>query len=234
MNKITQALKSKLIPKFALIGYSIESEIDTISNDFYFELNSINKNGNIGSGNPLTIQSLTKIVSLVKETSKDVYPHGIIPKNLYYHNPISRESIWYYEPDFHFMYFTKTLNIENGLCHLPGLIFHVIDSSLKVYAYKGEISPETILYRAPVMNTGDTGSVCLGNAKAKKHEVLTFENYMKEWYDKLFYSEFSHISGINPISGNLILLMKELIGSSKYFPENVLVKSNIKLSNLIK
>ena len=78
----------------------------------------------------------------------------------------------------------------------------------------------------------DNGSVCLGNAKLVKPEILSFENFVKYWENMFFLSEFSQITGGNPTKHNLVLIVKN---STKVFDNEELIPvKKLRLKELLK
>lgn len=140
--------------------------------------------------------------------------------------------VWYHKPEVRNMFFTKSLNIPDGQMKVPGLVYDVSDKTLRIFAFKGN-KPKDILYKAPFMNTCET-YVCLGNSKVKYPEERTFANVINYWETMFWKSEFSHILGDNPCNGNLATITKECMASGKPFPEDMLKRANVKLSDLLR
>lgn len=69
------------------------------------------------------------------------------------------------------MFFHKDLNIQDGMFNLPGIVYHVKNGNMDVFAFKGKRPVETTpLFRAPFFNV--TGSsVCLGSILWKSHRT---------------------------------------------------------------
>jgi PRTRC genetic system protein B len=187
----------------------------------------------MGAGKPVSlefIQSLTESFS-VKSNS---IPHGEIPKELWFADTWEEKYIWHRPPCRKQMYFKKDLNIPNGEYCIPGLVWMVKRNTLYLFAYKAKrLSPDTQLYAAPFFNVNaGSGSVCLGNAKLKKPEDLTFLNFLQFWEDKFFLSEFSHFLGNNPTKHNLVLVMKK--SSDVFDNEELKPIKKLKFKDLLK
>jgi PRTRC genetic system protein B len=210
MNRLTKEITFSMHPVAALIAYCSEKEYR--GKEHYLEFRNIGNNGMMSAGKPVSlefIQSLTENFS-VKSNS---IPYGEIPKELWYADTREEKYIWHRPPCRKQMYFKKELNVPNGTYAIPGLVWMVKRETLYLFAYKSKrLSHNSQLYSAPFFNVdAGSGSVCLGNAKLKKPEVLTFLNFLQFWEDKFFLSEFSHVLGGNPTKHNLVLVMKKSI-----------------------
>lgn len=232
MNQLTESINRKFKPQMAVVVYSDGNT----SNGIYLEQRSIDKNGRMGAGRPLTKKCVTELVKAVAEETKEltIGYHGIIPRNLLCADTTTgrMKLVWYNPPQKRKHYFVKHLGIPDGEIEVPGLVYVVKDKSLYLYAFKGK-TPKGKLYQAPFFNVNN-GSVCLGNAKVKKPIDLTYEQAIKYWEAMFWQSEFSHLYGSNPVAGNLSTIVKECIKTGEPFPDDVLILSSTKLSDLLK
>lgn len=230
MNEALKHITDLYQPYAAIIAYRSHPE----DADYYLERREI-KDGMMGAGKPLTEEMLAKMVKAVSSTNPhlDKSLYGIIPENVLYCDMRmdGNKLVWYHGPEERNVFFTKGLNIPNGRMKVPGLLYVVKGEGLSLYAFKGR-KPKDVLYRAPFMNTVE--GVCLGNAKVKKPAERTFANVMAYWEKMFWLSEFSHLSGQNPISGNLALLTKRLIETGEPFPTEVLKPVSKKLKDILK
>ncbi|MCC8153249.1 MAG: prokaryotic E2 ligase family D protein [Tannerellaceae bacterium] len=222
--RIDDKFEKELKPYVALVGYQN-------SDDNYFEIHPIEKTEEgytLGVGSPLTYECISEIASNFS-AEFNITPHGAIPSTLlYFDNRIGLEKyVWYNPPCKRRMFFSKSLNIEDGEYCVPGIVYMVNGENLDVYAFKGK-KPSNKLFNAPFFNVTN-GSVCLGNAKVKYPENPSFADYIKYWEDKFWLTEFSHL-GSNPVKGNLVLVTKE---SKERFNERVLESANKTLKELI-
>ena len=216
-------------PVAALIAYC--SEDGYCRKEHYLEFRGINENGMMGVGKPVSqkfIQSLTEGFA-VKSSS---IPHGEIPKVMRFADTREEKYIWHRPPCRKYMFFKKDLNIPNGTYCIPGLMWMVRGEQLYLFAYRSKrLSSGTRLYSAPFFNVNSvSGNVCLGNAKLKKPEILSFENFIKYWEDKFFLSEFSQLTGGNPTRTNLVLAVKN--STEKFDDTELRPIKNLKLKNL--
>lgn len=213
----------------AIIVYSCEGQ------NTYLERRNI-VDGKMGAGTPLTKKCVAEIFKAIAEDSEDLTTgfHGIIPKNLLYADTTTGRTklVWYNPPMKRKMYFIGNLGIPDGEMIVPGIIYEAAESHLKVYCFKGK-TPRGVLFHAPFFNVSGH-SVCLGTAKAQKPKNLTYIEAMEYWEKMFWNSEFSHIYGSNPIDGNLAVITKTCIENGEPFPVDVLIKSNVKLKDLLK
>jgi PRTRC genetic system protein B len=231
MNKLSKEITLSMHPVAALIAYC--SEIEYRSKEFYLEFRNISKNGTMGAGKPVSlqfIQSLAESFSVKSASS----PYGEIPNELWFADTREEKYIWHRPPCKKHMYFKKDLNVPNGTYAIPGLVWMVKRETLYLFAYKAKrLSSDTQLYAAPFFNVrANSGDVCLGNAKLKKPEDLTFLNFLNYWESKFFLSEFSHFLGSNPTRHNLVLVMKK--STDEFDNEELMPIKNLKFKDLLK
>lgn len=234
MSKTIQLLQEVYQPFAAIIAYKANAK-NVRDEGYYLEKRTIS-NGKMGVGKPLTQKMLATLIHSVQTSTSqlDYGMYGAMPDNiLYCDTRIDHDRlVWYHGPEERNVFFSKGLNIPDGRMKVPGLIYVVQNNTLSMYAFKGK-KPTEKLYRAPFMNT--TEGVCLGSAKVKKPEERTFTNVIAYWEKMFWQSEFSHISGSNPIKGNLATLTKQLIKTGEPFPTDVLVEiKGKKLKDLLK
>lgn len=231
MNKITEELKSLMIPRAALIAYKGEN---TKSTDYFLELREINEQGVMGEAIPVTYKFMNEISAGFSEAHNGT-PTGLIPGNLLFADTRkgSEKYIWYNPPQKRMMYFVSSLNMENCEYHIPGIIYIAKESSLSVYAFKDKkLSGKTELFAAPFFNTSTNG-VCLGTAKLKKPTNPTYAELLEYWEKRFWLTEFSHLGGNgNPTKSNLILVTKA--AKDEKFNLNELKPINKKLKDILK
>lgn len=231
MSKIIKTITDVFQPYAAIIAYKTGSDHNR---GYYLERRDI-RDGVMAAGQPLTEEMVALLMKNVSASNPqlDKSMYGAVPGNVLYCDTRMEKDklVWYHEPEERNVYFIKSLNIPCGRMKVPGLLYVVQDNSLSLYAFKGT-KPEGELYRAPFMNT--TEHVCLGSAKVKKPRERTFANVIAYWEKMFWQSEFSHLSGQNPINGNLALLTKRLIETGEPFPEEVLKPVSKKLKDILK
>ena len=204
-NKLTKQINTMLHPRAALIACS------TDGGDMHFlEVRSINENGEMSEGRPVTVEFITELIKGYSERHGST-PHGRIPPNMLWSDTRkgNEKYIWYNPPQKRMMFFKDSLKIENAEYNLPGVIYEVRDERMNIYAYiDKELTAETNLYAAPFFNV--TGaSVCLGFAKIDKPTEMTYDKLLEYWEKKFWLTEFSHLGGGgNPTKSNLVLVTK--------------------------
>lgn len=224
-------LKKKLEPTDALIFYSCD-------NDKYVEHRKIT-NGQMGAGQPLTVEQVSKLVHCVEKYAKKQKPMarigGVIPKNLLYASTDleNMRLVWWRGPEERKVFFREDLGIPNGTMKVPGMVYMASNETLSVWCFKGR-TPRGVLYRAPFFNVYSDGHVCLGNSKTDKPKSNTYEEWLLYWEKMFWQSEFSHMISDNPIEGNLSTETKRCIVDGKPFDTDKLKKSNKKINDLLK
>jgi len=230
MNKVSEQLNGSFVPFMAMIAYKSHD-------DFYLESHPINKDGQMLEGRPLKVKTLEAIAnSIFDNNAGKVRLSGYIPENL-----LKGESegsgeyslVWYRKEEQRTIHFSSSLEMDSGLAYVPATVYSATKSGLKVFALKSNKRPteDTQLYRAPYYNV-TTESVCLGNAKVKKPDILSFSNIMKYWEDMFWLSEFSAMHGGNFCKSNGNLVWKRMIQnpSLKWSSINELVSHQVKIS----
>lgn len=224
IRRIDDKIDKELKPYVSIVGYRHDE-------DYYFESHPIEKTDEgytMGVGAPLTVECISEIAANFS-VEFSMSPYGCIPSNLlYFDNRVGHEKyIWYNPPQKRVMYFTKSLNIEDGEYFVPGIVYVVTDQSLDVYSFKGK-KPKNALFKAPFFNVTNA-KVCLGRAAVAYPDNPSFSDFLKYWEDKFWLTEFSHL-GSNPIKGNLVLVTKN---SKEKFDEEVLQPSDTTLKDLL-
>jgi len=232
-NKVNDMLFQEYIPEMTLAVYK-----NNKTGDVYIESHKINAVGRMLAGCPLTLKCITELVESLS-VEQGTVPHGIVPENLIYFDTRKGHEryLWWNPPQKRMMFFSKSLNIEDGEYHLPEIIYDTNGENLDVYAFKGEKpEAETKLFKAPLFNV--TGQkVCLGNAKIKFPDNPTFSDYIHYWEKKFWLTEFSHLGGNNnPTKNNLVTVTKKMAESFDYDELVPLKKDNkiLTLKDLLK
>ena len=121
---------------------------------------------------------------------------------------------------------------EDGTFNLPGIVYHVKNGSMDVFAFKGKRPVETTpLFRAPFFNV--TGSsVCLGSSSLEKPQNPTFLSLLEYWEKRFWLTEFSHLGGnVNPTVSNLVIVTENIRNNP--FDMNELKPMNKKLKDIL-
>lgn len=164
VNQLTREIHSVIYPKAVLIAYTTED-----SHAYFLELRSIDSDGKMSEGRPVTVEFMNELVRNYSEVH-DGTPCGPVPANLLYCDTRkgNEKYVWYNPPQKRLMYFVDNLNIDNAEYHVPGVIYEATERGLNIYAYKDSVpGPETQLFAAPFFNVSGA-SVCIGNAKIER------------------------------------------------------------------
>lgn len=227
MSRITDGLHDNLSPQMAIIVYQTEH------NQFYLERRDIGKGHQMGAGTPLSEDCLSSLITEMSDTEHHIVSGMIPPCMLYSDSRAGQDKyVWHRKEEKRTLLFAPSLHIPNGEMHIPSLIYVVEKENLMVYAYKGKLTPETTLYRAPFFNVG-TYHVCLGNAKIPKPEERTFHSIIEYWEKMFWVSEFSQLLDGSPVKGDLVSITKTCIQEKTKFPAKVLTPLNLTLENIL-
>ena len=213
MNELTQNIQKMMVPKAAIIAYKYEDRRNSDTR-YFIELRPIGKSGQMGAGIPVTYEFMNTLLESYTEEMSGI-PAGRVPENMLACNPRKgqEEYIWYNPPGKRQMFFHKDLNIQDGMFNLPGIVYHVRNGSMDVFAFKGKRPMETTpLFRAPFFNV--TGSsVCLGSSSLEKPQNPTFLSLLEYWEKRFWLTEFSHLGGnVNPTVSNLVIVTENMFG----------------------
>ncbi|MDH6310929.1 PRTRC genetic system protein B [Dysgonomonas sp. PFB1-18] len=213
-----------LVPRMALVVYG------TLHGYTYLESHSIDENGRMLSGVPLSEKCISELVGSFSQEQISM-PHGRVPANLlYFDNRIGQTRyVWYEPPKKQMMYFTESLNIPDGEYYIPGILYVVSNEHLDVYAFKGD-KPKDKLFHAPFFNTTQ-GSVCLGSATLDYPENPSYPDFIAYWEKKFWLTTFTHLGGSqNPTKHNLVSVIKK---SKTKFDMDELIPSTKTLNQLL-
>lgn len=239
MKDITQDFGTLYHPKSALVFYQPNEK----HRDSYVEHFDMDKNGNPANAHPLTereakVLAKALLINTKKEKNKDfLKPKGILSINILQINPSENGSVlWYTKSMKRPLYFSENLEIPNGIAEVPAMLWYANKRSLTLFALSNNRRPteKTVLYHAPFFNVYENGKVCMGTVDVNIQNSASVEEFTKKWEEYFFNSYFSHLMNEhNPIKGNCVNLWKNLIQSQEKFPNDVLIKTNLTLKNLL-
>lgn len=242
MQKITSQFNQTYVPEKALIFRRHMESTDGF-HDNYVELMDIDKvTGLLTNAHPLTELEAINLARTLDTTkakaTQFLRPSRLLSNKVLYIDPDPDFGfvVWYTSPTQQPLFFTSELGIPSGQkAWMPPLLWKANKTSVAIYGLgkKGKPGLTTQLYRAPFFNTGNDGIVCMGSVDIKTDKCQDLENFIKFWQTYFFHSYFTHLSGTNPIKGNLISLWTKLIESGEKFPVDVMLPTPIKLSQLI-
>ncbi|MEA9412606.1 PRTRC system protein B [Flavobacterium sp. PL02] len=238
LNDITESFGTLYHPKSALVFY----ETNGTDTNMYVEHFDMDKNGNPINAHPLTVKEanvLAKSLQSDEEKSKAfLKPKGILPMNILHINPSEKGTVlWYTKAQKRQLFFVNGLDISSGMSYVPPMVWYANKNSLSVFALAGERRPteKTPLYYAPFFNVYENGNVCMGTVSIDIKNSASVEEFTTAWEHYFFNSYFSHLLGnYNPIKGNCTILWKNLIGTDKTFPKEVLKPNNKTIKNLLR
>ena len=121
MNELTNKLQQVMVPKAALIAY--EYRENRYGNGMhYLELHPINDRGRMEAAMPVTYEFMDSLVESYTDDRRNV-PHGKIPANMLWCDTRKGHEryIWYNPPGKRQMFFAGSLNIPDGIFHVPGV-----------------------------------------------------------------------------------------------------------------
>jgi PRTRC genetic system protein B len=204
----------------------------------HFDMDS---NGTPINAHPLTVKEaniLAKALQTDKEKSKAfLKPKGILPTNILHINPSEKGTVlWYTKAQQRQLYFVSGLGIPNGIVQVPPMLWFANKNNLAVFALATDRRPteKTPLHYAPFFNIYEDGKVCMGTVNIDIKNSASVEEFIQAWESYFFNSYFSHLLGSHsPIKGNCVKVWKDLIGTDKTFPKEVLKKNNKTLKNLL-
>lgn len=237
-NDITKDFGTLYHPKSALVFYETKGR----TTDVYVEHFDMDKNGNPINAHPLTVREANILAkSLCTEKDKDkafLKLNGILPINILHLNPSAKKGtvIWYTKAQQRKLFFVEGLQIPNGKACVPPMLWYANKNNLAVFALATNRRPteKTPLHYAPFFNIYEDGKVCMGTVSIDIKKSASVEEFVQAWEHYFFNSYFSHLLGKhNPIKGDCVNVWKDLIGTDKPFPKEVLKMNNKTLKNLL-
>lgn len=234
---ITENFGTLYYPKSALVFY----ETKGMDSDMYVEHFDMDRNGNPINSHPLTVKEVNVLArSLQTDEEKNkafLKPKGILSTNILHINPSEKGTVaWYTKAQQRQLYFIDSLGIPNGKAQVPPMLWFASKNSLSVFALASDRRPteKTPLHYAPFFNIYEDGKVCMGTVNIDIKNSASVEEFIQAWENYFFNSYFSHLLGRNsPINGNCVTVWKDLIGTDKPFPKEVLKNNNKTLKNLL-
>ncbi|EFK33952.1 MULTISPECIES: PRTRC system protein B [Weeksellaceae] len=234
---ITDHFGTLYYPKSALVFY----ETKGTETDMYVEHFDMDSNGTPINAHPLTVKEANVLVkSLQTDEEKNtafLKPKGILPTNILHINPSAEKGtvLWYTKTQQRKLYFVDSLGIPNGMSQVPPMLWLASKSSLTVFAlaYDRRPTEKTPLHYAPFFNIYEKGNVCMGTVSIDIKNSASVEEFIRAWEHYFFNSYFSHSLCENLTKTNIVNLWKDLIGTDKPFPKEVLKKNNKTIKNLL-
>jgi PRTRC genetic system protein B len=236
-NDITENFGTLYHAKSALVFY----EANGTSTDSYVEHFDMDKNGNPINAHPLTVKEVNVLAkALLTDNKKDkafLKPKGILPTNILHFNPSENGTVlWYTKAQQQQLYFVDNLGIPNGKAYIPPMVWFANKNSLSIFSLASNRRPtkKTPLHYAPFFNIYENGNVCMGTVTVNIKNSASIEEFIMAWEHYFFNSYFSHSLCENLTRKNIVNLWKDLIGTDKPFPKEVLKKNNKTLKKLLR
>ena len=100
---------------------------------------------------PVTYEFMDSLVESYTDDRRNV-PHGKIPANMLWCDTRKGHEryIWYNPPGKRQMFFAGSLNIPDGIFHVPGVIYKVSGDRLDIFSYKGKNRWKTARFSSPL------------------------------------------------------------------------------------
>lgn len=235
-------LTNVFAPKAIIVMYAVDKAGSTYRNahyeadDVYFEFADIhdNKAGALTPLSDVAADTFGKALNAFANTQIG----GFVPENMLYCG-ISQTKpnlMWYTPPQKKKLQYNidEKLDFKSSEIFIPGLIWHYRNENLYLYAVKEKPTMKTRLFKAPFGNISD-GQVCLGAGTAvTSKEYDSFEKLMSLVEVAFWGTRFTHQSdNVLKDKKNLISVHKELNGTKKPFPLDVLQGTRQTIKSLI-
>jgi len=192
-------------------------------------------NGNLKTGQPLTLDSLKAIFSFVNSNEElKVKKYGfkdIITKRVLKFSPNSKEIIWVTESMQTGLLF-KCTGFKSGKYRIPPVLWILKNKSLQVFALKSTeaITMNTDVFYAPFFNVNSKGDVCMGTAYFNNRHT-DYGKITADVEDKFFNSYFTH-SQNEMLSADYKKYMQNIRGKDE-FDVSLLIDTKMKIKNLL-
>lgn len=233
MTNITETIKEKFVPKATLIVYKQENHC---GNDmqYYLETRPVKADGSLGVARPVSRRFIQKLAKAFR-SELEMRPHGAMPSNmLLADSRIGQEAyIWWTAPKRRKLFFSKDTGMEDGEYNMPGCIFFVKENSLNVYCFNGkEPKASGKLLYGPFYNYYSDNKICLGNAKVKWSDDITWKEIQSHW-EKLFWASENSHTIFNPMKKDYILTVELNKSKTRPFDTSALAETKLTLKELI-
>lgn len=234
MRNITPIYEKAFYPYSALVFYKQIGRSD----GHYVEHFDIGKDGKPINAHPLSVKEADRLLKALTIESQSKSPFlrhtGLLNASVLSIDMQNRKVMWYTKSQKRNLYFATKMRIPDGEANVPPMLWFATQDKLSVFALASNRRPneKTTLYHAPFFNVGGLGAVCMGTVNIDIPATASLEQFMEAWENYFFGSYFSHlVNENNPVHGNSVLLWRNLIGTDKPFPTDVLrplTNTNIK------
>lgn len=237
MRNITALYEDVFRPYSALLFYKQNGR----SNEHYVEHFDIGKDGKPINAHPLSVKEADRLLKALtikaKSKSQFLKPNGLLTGSVLSLDVQDGKVMWYTKAQKRNLYFAPSMRIPDGVASVPPMLWFASQSKLTVFALANNRRPNetTTLYHAPFFNVNGLGAVCMGTVNIDISATASLEQFMEAWENYFFGSYFSHlVNENNPVHGNSVVLWRNLIGTDKPFPIDILKPvSNINIQKLL-
>lgn len=184
---LTKESRRNLAASSALLFHTRNNALELVT---YHEVTEHRGAPVLAPGHALTPEDEVNVLTLL--TSADAAPRGpvtVFPPTLL---TLDRHQIAWFEPAAErLMHFHVGTERSSRLVRWPSLVFRVFQHRLYVVAVLGDERPDaaTKLYKAPLPNIWEAGSVCMGSAVIPSASMV---EDIPAWSESFFTSAFSH------------------------------------------
>lgn len=195
------------MPKAALVVFQRNNS------DSYLELRPIRRDGSMGAAKPVSNDFIQTLLSSFSQEYRSI-PHGEVPSNLLYCDTRRGHEtyVWYNPPMKRQRFFADSLDIDDGVYHVPGTLYMATRNSLSVFCFEGKKpSMDRTLLGVPYFNVYADGKVCMGNAHPDIPDTdkLSYLDIMTAWEKAFWGSVDVHTNGSPSTKANLLETIKK-------------------------
>lgn len=236
------------VPSCAVVFYTADGKNQNSSYATYHAVREAGQKFELGPGTSLTTKNLLKLAEQAAKGLK--HATEILPPNVLVAN--DKLLVWWTPASQQFMSFDISMHSElpgrkrlqgvSGMVPVPALVFALrrdrvhggalLGMQIHALADNSRPEPGTKLFRAPLMNVNDQGSVCWGDGRKPKGRAVTD---ISAWQSLFFSSVFTHYNGSKPIKcDDPYAFVADLIETkAKEFPLTSLVPSHQTLQRVV-
>jgi PRTRC genetic system protein B len=243
MTNISNQFSDLYEPHKALLIYNCKPNGQNKENSpVYVESYDIAKNGKPINAHPLSLKECIALSELFQSSNElqngFLRSKGLLPNNLLFINTDNDGyAVWFTLPQQRELFFVENLDIKSGTAFVPAMVWKASRDTLTVFAVKGKTKPvaKTQLCHAPYFNIHANGQVCMGNVNIQNDRHTCLETFMLQWERYFFGSYFSHtLAGGSRLKQNIVQLWQEQTSTGSKFPDGVLERTGLTLSQIIR
>jgi PRTRC genetic system protein B len=197
---MNEDLTKPLVPTQMIVIYEQRKGTEE-QKDAYIERSALTeKDGKYipGPMMPLEADHIGNLVSLLRKKDKARSIGGYIPPHVKYFLPNDGKPtiLWVRPPQKYKIFWAKEVKLKEELIRKPAMVYLLKDGGLRIWCVKDKIiRPATKLYRLPLPNSYENGTICWGNTKHLTNMAGTIEMEIQLWEGRFWNSEFAHMGG---------------------------------------